>query len=404
MKSFRWNLILFAFLLFIFSVATLPIVAAASNIATGVTVVTVPSAPSNLTAIPAATTQVTLSWTDNANGTEDGFSIERKTGVNGVYAVIGETLRGVATYVDNAAAPGTTYFYRVDAFIGSVYSAYSNEASVTTPQPQLPPAGGGIGGGGGGGSSSSYFPAPSSNIEGAANFKGIAYPGSSITLLSNGQVAAVTQAGPDAHFEIDLTNLQPGTYNFGVWVKDPAGNLSNTQVFTITVTNGATTIVSGIFFPPTIAANDFEVKHGNVLTLFGYAAPQAVVTIVVHSAAPIVQTVVSSASGTWIDQLPTGALAYGSHTAVAYAALVGSITQVSTIVSFTIGNTNVPAPKATGCPLKGDLNGDCRVNLIDFSILAYWYGRPNPPSAVLLDGTSVVNLTDFSILAYYWTG
>ena len=402
MKSFRWNPILSIFLLSVFSLAALPIGAAASDLATGVTVVTVPSAPSNLTAVPDAPTQVTLSWTDNANGTEDGFSVERKTGVNGVYAVIGGTAQGIATYVDNAAAPGTTYFYRVYAFIGSVDSAYSNEASVTTPQPQLPPTGGGGGGGGSGGGS--YFPVAPFNIEGSADFKGIAYPGSRVTLLSNGQVAAVTQAGPDAHFEVDLTGLQPGTYNFGVWAKDPAGILSNIQTFQITVTNGATTIVSGIFFPPTIAASELQVARGDPLTLFGYTAPEATVTVVVHSAIPVVRNVTSTASGTWTEQVPTDILGYGPHTAQARAAASGSITQDSATVNFTVGDTNVAAPRPSGCPPRGDLDQDCRVDLVDFSILAYWYGKPDPPAEVLLDGTSAVDLTDFSILAYYWTG
>lgn len=56
------------------------------------------------------------------------------------------------------------------------------------------------------------------------------------------------------------------------------------------------------------------------------------------------------------------------------------------------------------CPSRGDLNNDCRVDLVDFSILIYWVDRPNPPAHIDLDGSGVVDLVDFSILAYYWTG
>ena len=49
-----------------------------------------------------------------------------------------------------------------------------------------------------------------------------------------------------------------------------------------------------------------------------------------------------------------------------------------------------------------DLNKDDRVNLIDFSILLYWWGRENPSADFNQDG--LVNLTDFSIMLYYWTG
>ena len=61
------------------------------------------------------------------------------------------------------------------------------------------------------------------------------------------------------------------------------------------------------------------------------------------------------------------------------------------------------------CPIKGDLNGDCRVNLIDYSMTAFWYRRPlNAPASLfelkLLNSDGKINLVDFSILAYYWTG
>jgi hypothetical protein len=63
----------------------------------------------------------------------------------------------------------------------------------------------------------------------------------------------------------------------------------------------------------------------------------------------------------------------------------------------------------TNCPQKGDVNGDCRVNLVDFSITAYWYKRSVSTEfmgieALQLSDDGLINLVDFSILAYYWTG
>src|SRR4051812_6950396 len=75
--------------------------ALAVNIQTGVTIGVVPNAPSNFTATPTSPTQAVLSWTDNSNNTEDGFSIERKVGVGGTYAEVATTPTGVATYIDN---------------------------------------------------------------------------------------------------------------------------------------------------------------------------------------------------------------------------------------------------------------------------------------------------------------
>ena len=65
-----------------------------------------------------------------------------------------------------------------------------------------------------------------------------------------------------------------------------------------------------------------------------------------------------------------------------------------------------PPTKQT-CNGKGDINHDCKVDIIDFSILAYWYKRPLTAAALAegvdLNGDGKVTLADFSILAYYWS-
>ena len=55
--------------------------------------------------------------------------------------------------------------------------------------------------------------------------------------------------------------------------------------------------------------------------------------------------------------------------------------------------------------LIGDLNCDGRVNIIDFSIMAYWYNKKTtPPTKIDLNGDGKITLIDFSIMAFYWTG
>jgi len=67
------------------------------------------------------------------------------------------------------------------------------------------------------------------------------------------------------------------------------------------------------------------------------------------------------------------------------------------------------AQKPQKCPTKGDLNGDCRVNLVDFSIASFWYKKKLTGSVIQLEktelsGDGIIDLKDFSIMAYYWTG
>ena len=58
---------------------------------------------------------------------------------------------------------------------------------------------------------------------------------------------------------------------------------------------------------------------------------------------------------------------------------------------------------AGSCPKSADINSDRRVNLVDFSILLFNWGRLSNQHADLnCDGQ--VDLTDFSILLYYWQG
>ncbi|MCM3873211.1 MAG: PA14 domain-containing protein [Pyrinomonadaceae bacterium] len=92
--------------------------------------VTVPSAPSNLTANAVSSSQINLAWTDNANN-ETGFRIERST--NGAtFTEIATVPANATSYNSTGLAGSTTYFYRVRATNSAGNSAYSNTASATT--------------------------------------------------------------------------------------------------------------------------------------------------------------------------------------------------------------------------------------------------------------------------------
>ncbi|MCX6334965.1 MAG: fibronectin type III domain-containing protein [Bacteroidia bacterium] len=101
-----------------------------SNTANATTTGTGPTAPSNLTATAASSTQINLSWTDNSNN-ETGFRIERSPD-NSTWAEITTVSANVATYQNTGLAASTTYYYRVRAYNATGNSAYSNTASTTS--------------------------------------------------------------------------------------------------------------------------------------------------------------------------------------------------------------------------------------------------------------------------------
>ena len=93
---------------------------------------TAPDAPTNLQATAASTTQVNISWTDNSTN-EDGFKIERKTGLSGVYAEVKTLPADAASWSDTGLGDSTVYYYKIRGYNAVGNSGYSNEASVTTP-------------------------------------------------------------------------------------------------------------------------------------------------------------------------------------------------------------------------------------------------------------------------------
>jgi hypothetical protein len=90
-----------------------------------------PSAPSNLVASAISSSQIDLTWTDNASD-ETNFEVERSTdGIN--FTLLPPPLDANAiSYSDSGLAASTTYYYQVRATNANGASAYSNIASATT--------------------------------------------------------------------------------------------------------------------------------------------------------------------------------------------------------------------------------------------------------------------------------
>ncbi len=93
-------------------------------------VITLPAAPTELSAVAASSSQIDLSWTDNA-ANEDGFLIERSTdGLS--FAYLADVGANTTSYSDAGLLPSTTYTYRVKAYNAEGSSSDSNSAAATT--------------------------------------------------------------------------------------------------------------------------------------------------------------------------------------------------------------------------------------------------------------------------------
>ncbi|MBP6948839.1 MAG: hypothetical protein KBC41_00605 [Candidatus Pacebacteria bacterium] len=239
----------------------------------------------------------------------------------------------------------------------------------------------------------------------SAIFKGYAYPKSSILLMKNGLIVHETPANIDGTFEIPVRNILPGTYTFNISAKDSSGIVSAPATYTILITSGVVTEISGIHIPPTITSDKVEVKLGDDITFSGKSIPKTEVHITFFAKSGITKIVTANEKGEWSYTFPTSNLDYADYNVKARSKILYDYTGYSETILFKISTSN--KLRTQGKILTNarcDLNNDSRVNLLDFSIMAFWYKRIGFPAKVDLNSDTKINLTDLSILAYCWTG
>ncbi|MCK4782029.1 hypothetical protein KAS79_03875 [Candidatus Parcubacteria bacterium] len=253
-------------------------------------------------------------------------------------------------------------------------------------EPEPPPSGGGSGG--------TIIVSPGKVI-----LKGRAYPNAFLTILKNGKVAATFFAEKSGLFEKELTGLSGGVCTFGIFAEDSDARKSVTLSFTVSVLAKMTTTISGIFISPTIALTPTHVEKGNIVDILGQAFPESQVNIFISSK-ETVKTTGASENGKWSYKLNTGFLEEAEHKARAKALFgEGEQSPFSQTLSFL-----VVSPGALVCQ-GADLNFDGSVNIIDFSILLYFWEQARPSNKcadINFDGN--VSIIDFSIMMYQWTG
>lgn len=257
------------------------------------------------------------------------------------------------------------------------------------------------GGSSGGGGSSSSGGNDTELGDTQVAISGKASPNSTVTILADGTSVGTVRTNSKGEFLFNVST-DPGTTSFGFWVTDSSGTRSLTISTTFDVTQGAVTSLNGILIPPTIRASKTTVNPGDVIILSGQTAPNVTVEVAIDGSAKTLSAV-SDASGNWSLNLNTGTISVSTHTVKArFISGTGALKTESpygTALSLAVGVEG----KATS---NSDLNRDGKINLIDFSILIFWWGTPggnsNPPADI--NQNAKVGLEDFSILLFNWTG
>ena len=300
------------------------------------------------------------------------------------------------------------YTYHLTTF-GSL-----NTVSASTETTQTTSLSGGGGGGiisGGGGGS-----APSVPFQGGTNlkFKGRAYPFANLTILKDGSVLKTFSADAQGNYSVDAAALG-GIYTFSIYSIDSQNRRSLTTSFTTNILADKITTFSDIVVTPTIAADKSQVKVGNDIQFFGFSYPQSQINVIINSEHEIYATTSSDQLGSWLYKINSDLLERGEHTIKNQTVTPdGMISPFSESLAFRVGDTDIAfgqivrrpvSAAAPACNKNGDINNDKKVNIVDFSIMLFFWNQrspSNPCADINADGQ--VNLFDFSIMLFWWSG
>ena len=272
---------------------------------------------------------------------------------------------------------------------------------------------GGSGGGGGGGSgddsgdeSGGGFESsdgPYESGDGQVVISGYAYPGARVTIMVDGQIAQTVTANSAGSYSTVVDEIARGAYTFGIYAEDDNGERSSTFSTSFTISGARASRLSNVNIAPSIEVSPNPAEPGEIITFSGYALPDATVTIQTgrdDGTGTEVITAFSDGAGQWETPYNTAGLGRDTYRVRASAEQVdGHAAGFSDYEFYGIG-------QEADAPLAPDLNRDGFVNLIDFSIMLFWWqtngGDSDPPADINQDGN--VSLTDFSILLFNWTG
>ena len=251
-------------------------------------------------------------------------------------------------------------------------------------------------GGGGGGSSLNRYD---------LSLSGFAYPLSPVAVLKDGQLIETTTADDNGRFRVSVNDLSNARHFISIYASGRFGQrsaLHNTHVRT-----NEDKSLENIIIAPTLSLSQSNITRGEDVTLQGQALKNARVTIYIKGEDEASFTVSSDQEGVYTHRINTAQL--DPQTYLIRTKAFGESIESTFSKTLSIIISSIPSIVPETTQLRGDLNGDNRVNLVDFSIAAFFYNKSlgvnfQSKEEEKLNGDSRIDLVDFSIMAYHWTG
>lgn len=275
--------------------------------------------------------------------------------------------------------------YPVLAATITATTTFNLTAVVSYPEEDDPPAGGGD------------IVVPPTELL----INGVGYPSQLVTVLKDAQYFAEEYANVSADFNFLFDTLGAGVYQFSIYGTDVYGINSDLITFSTEVIDRARTTISGVVLSPTITTDTPQADEGEDIIFYGQSYQDSVIIFELDGVSST--TIDTNATGLYQYTLDTTGLILGEHEVRVKMTDPLVESNYSQPFLFVVGE-EVPPPF-----LIGDVNYDDRVDIVDFSIAAFWYKKPldntfKDQERERLNGDGKVNLVDFSLMAYYWTG
>lgn len=232
-------------------------------------------------------------------------------------------------------------------------------------------------------------------LQSGVRFSGYAYPEALVTVQKGLQKITTVTADANGYFTIVVA--ENNTQLFSLYVTDKNGDKSTLLNFPTMLYSGYLTDITGIRFAPTITSDKLSVKKTDYITFTGYALPDKELILTLQGPEQVSYSLSADENGIYSITIPA-LFSFGT-----YAAKIGyeNDTRVSKLIQITVGTTTTNRFDTTE-NIPGDCDVDQHITITDFSVLAYWFGKKNPPLCVDTNRDGLINLTDFSILAFYW--
>lgn len=241
---------------------------------------------------------------------------------------------------------------------------------------------------------------------------GYASPGSLVTIYDGGVPAATTVAGSDGSYTKTITVIDVGLHSISVSQKDIAGIESRAITRLVNIQHQNRTEID-VIIPPSIRLSSATVEQGNVIRVFGYAAPNYVVSLLLDNQIAVYRETNSDKTGYYEFTVDTALFSLGSHIVQSKYIALGIESEVSKTALYLVAPRVfspielMPSPNKTNSQLQAALiapvitspqNG---VRTNEDSILVSGTAEPN--SRVLIYSNGVIIGSVFARSDGHWS-